>query len=198
MDGETLQSIHRYGAILSGVAIVTAVLVYVIGGPVQPLVFPLGLFGPLCGFYFLGAVLKASSKYYAVGEECMRGVAWYGMSLFGWAVILSASTRLPATPVTVVGLPAVTALGICLVMVGVRRGTGLDLTVRTKGGHLLTVITGAIVGGFLVVYAILVHGQSLLLLGGFYGIAVLVGVLIWRRYWRHQRPDTQQSDSQNE
>lgn len=197
MDVATFHSIHRYGAILSVVAIVGAVLAYVIGGPLQPLVFPLGFFGPLCGFYFIGAVLEEHPRYYVVGEEFMRGVAWYGMSLFGWAFILSSSSIPPATPVTVLGLPAVTALVICLVMSGVRSGTGLDLKVQTEGGQLLTVITGAIVGGFLVLYAVLVQGQSPLFVV-LYGIAVLVGVLIWRRHWRHQLTDSQKADSQND
>lgn len=189
MDVETFQSVHRYGAILSVVAMVGAVLASVLGGSFQPLIFPLGFFGPLSGFYFIGAVLEDYPRYYVVGEELMRGVAWYGMSLFGWAFILSSSSILPTTPATAVGLPAVTALVICLVMVGVRSSTGLDLKVQTEGGQLLTVITGAIVGGFLVLYAILVHDQSPLLVV-LYGIAVIVGVLIWRRHWRHQPTDS--------
>lgn len=197
MDVETFQSIHRYGAILSVVAVFSAVLASVIGGPLQPLVFPLGFFGPLCGFYFIGAVLEDRPRYYVVGEELMRGVAWYGMSLFGWAFILSSSSILPATPATVLGLPAVTTLVICLVMVGIRSSTGLDLKVQTAGGQLLTVITGAIVGGFLVVYAILVQGQSPLLVV-LYLIAILVGVLVWRRHWRQQLTDSQNSGEQTE
>lgn len=197
MDVETFESLHRYGAILSVVAIFGAVLAYVLGGPFQPLVFPLGFIGPLGGFYFIGAVLEVHPRYYVVGEELMRGVAWYGMSLFGWAFILSSSSSLPATPVTALGLPAATSLVICLVMVGVRSETGLDLKVKTEGGQLLTVITGAIVGGFLVLYAILVQGQSPLFVV-LYGIAVLVGVLIWRHQWRHKLTDSQKPDSQNE
>jgi hypothetical protein len=79
MDVETFQSIHRYGAILSIVAIVGAVLAYVLGGSLQPLVFPLGFSGPLAGFYFIGAVCENHSKYSVMGEELLRGVAWYGM-----------------------------------------------------------------------------------------------------------------------
>lgn len=189
MDVDTFQSIHRYGAILSVAAIFGAVLAYVIGGPLEPLVFPLGFFGPLCGFYFGGAVLEDHPRYYVVGEEFMRGVAWYGMSLFGWAFILSTSSTLPATSATALGLPAGTALVICLAMVGIRSGTGLELKVQTEGGQLLAVITGAIVGGFLVLYAILVQDQTPLLVI-LYGIAVLVGVFIWRRHWRHQQMDS--------
>ncbi|MFB6084424.1 MAG: hypothetical protein ABEJ94_09285 [Halorientalis sp.] len=183
MDVETFRSIHRYGAILSVVAVFGAVLAVVVGGPVQSLVFPLGFFGPLCSFYFVGAVLDDHPEYYVVGEELMRGVAWYGMSIFGWAFVLSSDTPVPATPATVLGLPAGTALAICLATIGVRHSTGLDLKVQTAGGQLLSVITGAIVGGFLVLYTILVQGQSPLLVV-LYVIAVLVGVFIWWRHWR--------------
>lgn len=197
MDVETFRSIHRYGTILSVVAIFGAVLAAVVGGPVQPLVFPLGFFGPLCGFYFVGAVLEEHPRYYVVGEELLRGVAWYGMSLFGWAVILSSATSVPVTPTTVLGLPAGTALAICLAMVGIRSATGLDLKVQTAGGQLLSVITGAIVGGFLVVYAILVQDQSPLLVV-LYVIAVLVGVVVWRRHRRERQRDARPSDPQEE
>lgn len=185
MDFKTFQSIFRYGAVLSVVAMIGAVLAYVFGGPLAPLVFPLGFLGPLCGFYFIGGVLEDSPKYDVLGEELLRGVAWYALSLFAWAFILSSSTLVSATPVTVLGLPAVTALGICLAMVGIRRSTGLDLKVQSEGGQLLTVISGAIVGGFLTLYAILVQGQSPLFLI-LYAIAVTVGVFIWRRYWHQQ------------
>jgi len=193
MDVETFQAIHRYGAILSIVAMFGAVLAYVLGGPLQPFVFPLGFFGPLAGFYFIGAVLEDHPRYYIVGEELLRGVAWYGMSLFGWAFILTSSSTLSATPATVLGLPVGTTLVICLVMVGVRSGTGLDLKVQTEGGQLLTVITGAIVGGFFVLYAILAQGKSPLFVV-LYVIAVIVGVFIWRRHWRRQQLDSQKSD----
>lgn len=194
MDLKTFQSIFRYGAVLSVVAMIGAVLAYVIGGPLAPLVFPLGFLGPLCGFYFIGGVLEDSPKYDVLGEELLRGVAWYALSLFGWAFILSSSALISATPVTVLGLPAVTTLIICLTMVGIRRSTGLALKVQTEGGQLLAIVTGAIVGGFLVLYAILVQGQSPLFVGLF-AIAVIVGVVIWRRHWHQKQTDTQQADS---
>lgn len=76
--------------------------------------FPLGFFGPLSSFYFIGGVLEEDPTYRILGEERMRGAVWYGESLLGWTFILSSSMVLPSTPVTVLGLPALTALGLSL------------------------------------------------------------------------------------
>lgn len=187
MNASQFRALHRYGALLSVAAIVGALLAVVVGGPLSPLVLPLGFFGPLCGFYFIGAVLEGNPTYYVLGEELMRGVVWYGGSLLGWAFILTSSTVLPTTPGTALGLPAITALGLSLMMVGIRWATGLDLKIQTEGGQLLTVITGAIVGGFLVLYLVFVDGQSPLLVPA-YVIATAVGLVVWRRHWRGQQP----------
>lgn len=189
MDAATFRAIHRYGAILSVLAILGAVVAIVIGEPLTPLIFPLGFFGPLCGFYFIGAVLEENPTYWILGEELMRGVVWYGGSLLGWSFILSSSTVLSSTPITVLGLPALTALGLSLAMVGIRRGTGLDLKIQTEGGQLLVAITGAIVGGFFVLYVVLVEGQSPLLVL-VYVLATVSGLVIWRWHWRRTQANS--------
>ena len=78
------------------------------------------------------------------------------------------------------GLPAVTGLGITLLMVAIRLGTGLDLKVQSEGGQLLVLITGAIIGGFLVLYAVFINGRSPLLVV-MYILATVGGLLIWRQ-----------------
>lgn len=188
MNPQTFRAIHRYGAILSIAAIIGGIVAILVGGPLEPLVLPLGFFGPLCGFYFIGAVLQDDPTYRVMGEELMRGIVWYGGSLLGWAIILSSSSVLPTTPWTVLGLPAATALGLSLVMLGVRRATGLDLKVQSEGGQLLTAITGAIVGGFIVLYVVLVEEQSPLLVL-VYVLATVSGLLIWRWHWRRNETD---------
>jgi hypothetical protein len=180
VDYQTFRTIHRYGAILSVLAIVGAVLAIVIGGPLAPLVLPLGFFGPLAGFYFIGAVLEEYPAYRILGEELMRGVVWYGGSLLGWAFILTESTTIPTTSATTMGLPPVTALALSLIMVGIRRTTGLDLKVQTEGGQLLVLVTGGFVGGFIVLYLVLVGGRSPLL-AAVYVLATGAGLFIWRR-----------------
>lgn len=180
MDADTVRSIHRYGAGLSAAAMVGAIISIVVGDPLSPLIFPLGFFGPLSGFYFIGAVLQERPRYRVLGEELMRGVVWYGGSLLGWAIILSSTSVLPTTAWTVLGPPAVTALGLSLVMVATRAATGLDLKVQTDGGQLLVAITGAIVGGFIVLYAVLV-GDSSPWLVVVYLVATAGGLIVWRQ-----------------
>ena len=116
----------------------------------------------------------------------MRGVVWYGASLLGWAIIVDASSVLSATAATVFGLPVATALALALVMVATRRATGLDLKVQTDGGQLLVAITGAIAGGFVVLYAVLVGDWSPLL-GVLYVLATVGGLVLWRWHWRTER-----------
>jgi hypothetical protein len=186
MDADRFRALHRYGAILSVLAILGAIVAIAVGDPLTPLIFPLGFFGPLCGFYFVGGVLEEAPQYRVLGEELLRGVVWYGGSLLGWAFILSSSTVLLATPVTVLGLPALTALGLSLMMVGIRMATGLDLKVQTEGGQLLVVVTGAIVGGFVVVYVVLVEEQSPLI-ALVYVLATVGGLLVWRWHWHGNR-----------
>lgn len=182
MDVETFRAIHRYGAIASVVAIAGSIVASLVGGPLTPLVLPLGFGGSLGGFYSIGAVLEDHPRYRVLGEELLRGVVWYGGSLFGWALILSESTVLPATPATVLGLPAVTALGLVFVMVGIRRSTGLALKIQIEGGQLLIVVTGVFVGAFVVLYAVLAGNASPLLVV-VYAIATIAGLLVWRQRW---------------
>lgn len=187
MNADTIRRVHRYGAVLSVVAIAVAVAGFALQGPDSFVGLLFGFLGPLCGFYFVGSVLQETVTTYDIGAEFLRGVVWYGASVFGWSLLITSSDVLSATPFTAVGLPALTALALTLAMVGVRRATGLDLTVQSEGGQLLVAITGAVVGGFVVLYLVLVVGESPLLVP-VYVLATAVGVLFWRRHWREQGP----------
>lgn len=185
MDVDTFRRIHRYGATLSVVAIAVAAVAFALRGEDSFVGTVFGLLGPLGAFYFVGAVLQDTSRYRVLGDELLRGVVWYGGSLFGWSLIVTSSDAVPATPVTAFGLPALTALGLSLAMVGLRRLTGLELTVQTEGGQLLVAITGAIVGGFVVGYLVLVEGRSPWL-GPVYVLATVAGLALWRYHWRDE------------
>lgn len=177
MDSSTFRTIHRYGAILSVVAIAIAVLAYALGGP-DIVIGLFGFAGPLCGFYFVGGYLYTTS-YHIVGEEFMRGVAWHFGSLIAWSVVISQTSALSATPATVVGLPAGTALAITLVMIATRYLTGSDLKVQSEGGHLLVMIAGAIVFGFLALYLVLAEEAGWWLFG-LYLLSIPGGLLLGR------------------
>lgn len=187
MDSSTFEAIHRYGAILSVVGTAIAVLAYVVSGPNSIVVLFLGWAGPLCGFYFVGGYLAYSTTHRIVGEEFMRGVAWYFGSLIAWSVIVTQTTALSASPVTVFGLPAVTALGITLVMIATRYVTGKELKVQTEGGQHLVTITGAIAFGFLALYLVLAE-QAGWWLFGLYLVSIPVGLAL-RRVMKQRYPD---------
>lgn len=183
MDATRLRTLHRIGAVLSLGAIVGAVVAAAVGGPFALLVFPLGFLGPLCGFYFVGGVLEDVPKYRVLGEELLRGVVWYGASLFGWSLLLTSTSALSATPTTALGLPAVTALALSLLLFAVRKTTDRDLKVKSRSGQRFVLVSALVVGGGLVLYAVTVQDASLLLVP-LYGLAAVVGVLVWWRRWR--------------
>jgi len=180
MDRSTFEAIFEYGAVLSVVSIALSVIAYVVGGPLgtAALLF-LGWAGPLGLFYFGGGYLSYSNSYYIIGEELLRGVVWYFISLVAWSIINTQTAALSPSAATVYGLPAVTALGITLVMVATRYLTGSDLKVENEGGQLLTLITGEIVLGFIALYLVLAD-QAGLELVGLYLASVPVGIALWR------------------
>lgn len=112
-------------------------------------------FSPLCGFYFIGECSKRIRRT-TFSARCSCGASSGMEDLFGWSFILPPSTVLSATPATVLGVPAHTALVLSLGMAGIRRASGLDLKVQTDGGQLLVVNTGATVGGFIVLDTVFV------------------------------------------
>jgi hypothetical protein len=182
MAHETFLAIHRYGAGISVVAGLLALLAVVVGGPLAVLGPPLAFVAPLGILYFVGGVLEASGRHRIVGEELLRGIVWYGGSLFAWAVILSEAPALPTTPWTFPGLPIVTTAGLVGLLVAIRSWTGLDLQTQTPGGSLLHLVGGSVLGGFLVLYAILAQGRSILLLVLYVG-SLVIGWYLWRNHW---------------
>lgn len=186
MDGAKLQSLSKYGAILSVIGTCIAVLAYAVNGPNSIVGLFLGWAGPLCGFLFIGSYLAYTTTYRAVGEEFMRGVAWYFASLVAWSVIVTEAATVSASPFTVFGLPALTALGITLVMIGTRYVTGSELKVQTEGGQLLMMITGGIAFGFLALYLSLSEAAGWWVFG-LYLVSIPVG-LVLRRIMKKRYP----------
>jgi hypothetical protein len=124
-----------------------------------------------------------------VGEELWRSVVWFALGLFGWSLIITSTDVLEASALTALGLPVLTAAVLGTVMVGLRLATGLELKADTEGSQLLWLVTGSALGGFLVLYDVLVNGRSSLLFVG-YGLAVGVGVLLWRVARRAHTPSS--------
>lgn len=187
MDVAKFRAIHKYGAVLSVIVTAIAVLLTVLSGPDPIVGLFLGWVGPLGLFYFGGTYLYHTTTYRVIGEELTRGVAWYFGSLIVWSVILTETAALSTTPATAYGLPALTALGICLVMIGTRYVTGHKLQVQSEGGQLLVMITGAIVFGFLTLYLVLADRAGWWLFG-LYVLSIPVG-LVLRRVVKQRYPD---------
>lgn len=185
MGATTLRAIHRYGAIVSIAATAVGTIGFAVNGSNSALGSFLGFLGPLCGFYFGGAVLYEKPRYHVLGEELLRGVVWYFGSLVGWSVIITTSTVVPVTPTTAFGLPVLTALGLTVAMVAIRQRTGLDLKVETRDGQLLIAVLGGVVGGFLALYLVLAAGYSPWLLA-LYAIGTIAGAAFWDRRWRRR------------
>ena len=114
-----------------------------------------------------------------VSEELWRSVVWLAIGLFGWSLIITSTEVIEASALTALGLPILTAAVLFGVMVGIRILTGLELKAQTEGSQLLWLITGSVIGGFLVLYDVLVNGRDHVVFLG-YGIAVLLGVVLWR------------------
>ncbi len=184
MDSSTFEAIHKYGAILSVVGIGIAVLAHVMGGP-GILTVMFGLLGPLCGFYFIGGYLTSTTAYHPFGEELMRGVAWHFASLTLWSGIILMD-GLSATPGTVAGLPAVTALSLVLVMASIRYVTARDLKAQTDGGQLLVTVVGTFAMGVFALFLVL-SGEAGWWLFALYLSSIPLGIFL-RRKMKHRYP----------
>lgn len=116
-----------------------------------------------------------------INEELWRSVVWIAVGLFGWSMILSSTDQLEATAYTALGLPLLTWATLTIFMITLRVTTGMELKVETASGKYLVWFVGLVVGGFLVLWMILVENQS-------WGISVayivgaVLGTLIWRGY----------------
>lgn len=122
-----------------------------------------------------------------INEELWRSVVWFGIGLFGWSLIITSTNRIEASALTVLGLPILTTAALALVMIGIRVSTGAELEATTEGSQLLWLIIGSAVGGFLVLYDVLVNGRNPAVLLG-YVLAVVLGTATWRITRRTQPP----------
>ncbi|QAU14067.1 HTH domain-containing protein [Halorubrum sp. BOL3-1] len=114
-------------------------------------------------------------------EELLRSIAWAGLGLFGWAILITSSGQLPATVWTVVGLPILTWVSLTVGMIGIRLITGNDLQVQSREGLHLISISGAVLAGFWAVFLILVLDWAPLLTSGLYLSATITYFVVYKR-----------------
>ena len=116
-----------------------------------------------------------------INEELWRSVVWIAVGLFGWSMILSSTDQLEATAYTALGLPLLTWLLLTIFMINLRVSTGMELKVETESGKYLVWFVGLVVGGFFVLWMILVENQPWSI-GAMYIVGAVLGTLIWRGY----------------
>jgi hypothetical protein len=116
-----------------------------------------------------------------VREELLRSIAWAGLGLFGWAILVSSSSQLPATVWTVIGLPILTWASLTVGMIGLRLITGNDLQMQsTEGLHIIS-IGGVVLGGFWAAFLIFVLDWSPLLISGLYLFVTIAYLVLYKK-----------------
>jgi Fe2+ or Zn2+ uptake regulation protein len=116
-----------------------------------------------------------------VREELLRSIAWAGLGLVGWAILISASRQLPATVWTVVGLPLLTWASLTVGMIGIRLITGNDLQIQsTEGLHIIS-IGGVVLGGFWAAFLVFVLDWSPLLISGLYLFVTIAYLVVYKK-----------------
>ena len=101
-------------------------------------------------------------------EELLRSIGWAGLGLFGWAILVSSSSQLPAAVWTVLGLPILTWASLTVGMIGIRLITGNDLQIQSIEGLHIISVGGVVFGGFWAVFLIFVLDWPPLLTSGLY------------------------------
>lgn len=114
-----------------------------------------------------------------VREELLRSIAWLGLGIVGWPILITEVAWLDATALTVFGLPVLTWAVLTVASVGVRVLTGADASVRSSAGLSVFLVLGVLFGGVGAVYLV-VRGYSALAVTAGYVTVTAVAVL-W--YW---------------
>lgn len=127
-------------------------------------------------------------------EELLRSIAWAGLGLFGWAWIANRTQAFEASIGVVAALTILTWAGLTIGMIGLRLATNTELQVQSREGLHIVTLFGIILGGYAVVYGIVVEGWPVLFAGGLY-IAVLVAFLAY--YQRYIVPQFNAGEAEN-
>jgi hypothetical protein len=114
-----------------------------------------------------------------VREELWRSIAWFGLALVGWPILVDELGWLEQNLLTVFGLPVVTWAVLTAGTIGIRTVSGAELQYPLSSSGVL--LWGATLGVLTAVYLIAVEGYSpLLVVTG--EIAVAAATVAWYRY----------------
>jgi hypothetical protein len=113
-------------------------------------------------------------------EELLRSIAWAGLGLVGWPILISEFAWLDATLFTVLGLPVLTWGFLTAAMIGIRVWTDTDLRVRSAAGFSVALAAGILLAGLGSLYLVAAQGYSAVWVGaGYVGVTAIT--IVW--YW---------------
>ena len=121
-----------------------------------------------------------------IREELLRSIAWIGLGLVGWPIVISEVAWVEATGVTVFGLPVLTWALLTAGMIGVRTVTSTELQVQTPTGLSMSIALGIMLGGVGAVYLVAAGGYSALWITVAYVAVTTAAVGV---YWYLRLPD---------
>ncbi|OLZ39210.1 hypothetical protein A6E15_17535 [Natrinema saccharevitans] len=115
-----------------------------------------------------------------IREELLRSIAWIGLGIVGWPIVISEVAWLDTTALTVFGLPALTWALLTTGAIAVRVATSTELQVQTPVGLSISLLFGIVLGGVGAVYLVTAGGYSALWIIAAY-VAVTGITVLW--YW---------------
>jgi len=95
-----------------------------------------------------------------IREELLRSIAWIGLGIVGWPILISEVAWLDTTALTVFGLPVLTWVILTTGMISIRVATSRQLQVQTPVGLSISLFFGIMLGGVSAVYLVTAGGYS--------------------------------------
>jgi len=115
-----------------------------------------------------------------IREELLRSIAWIGLGIIGWPIVVAEVAWLDTTALTVFGLPVLTWAVLTMSTIGVRTATSSELQIQTPAGLSISLLLGIMFGGVGAVYLVTAGGYPVLWITVAY-VAVTGATILW--YW---------------
>jgi len=115
-----------------------------------------------------------------VREELLRSIAWFGLGIVGWPIVVTEVAWLEASALTVLGLPLVTWAVLTTTAIALRSTTDSVAQVRTQTGLSVSLVVGIMLGGVGAVSLVTAAGYPALWTTVAY-VAMTGGAVLW--YW---------------
>ena len=115
-----------------------------------------------------------------IREELLRSIAWIGLGIVGWPIVIAEVAWLDTTVLTVLGLPVLTWAVLTMGAIGVRTATSEELQIQTPAGLSISLLLGIMLGGIGAVYLSTAGGYPVLWTTAAY-VAVTGVTILW--YW---------------